>query len=78
MDATFLLQSQSLTALERSRQVIVECPAAFQEAPGDKGKFWEKACHALFFCASGCAGDGTAPPALEKTLRHWMSQQPIA
>lgn len=31
------------------KQVIVKCPAACWDAPGDKDKFWNKAYHALFY-----------------------------
>jgi hypothetical protein len=43
------IQSQYLAALEMLKQVIVKCPAAQWDAPGDKSKFWNKAYHALFF-----------------------------
>jgi hypothetical protein len=49
MDTKLAIQSQSLAALEMLKQVIVLCPAASWNAPGDKDKFWNKAYHALFY-----------------------------
>ena len=49
MDIRQTLQSQYLAALEMLKQVIVKCPEASWDAPGEKGKFWNKAYHALFF-----------------------------
>ncbi len=49
MNAKQAIQSQYLAALEMLKQVIVLCPAASWDAPGDKDKFWNKAYHALFF-----------------------------
>jgi hypothetical protein len=43
------IQSQYLAALEMLKQVIVKCPAAQWNAPGDKDKFWNKAYHTLFY-----------------------------
>ena len=44
-----IIQSQYLAALEMLKQVIVKCPAALWNAPGDKDKFWSKAYHTLFY-----------------------------
>jgi hypothetical protein len=49
MDTKLVIQSQYLAALEMLKQVIVKCPAALWNAPGDKDKFWNKAYHALFY-----------------------------
>jgi hypothetical protein len=49
MDIKAVIQSQYLAALEMLKQVIVSCPAACWNAPGDKDKFWNKAYHALFY-----------------------------
>jgi hypothetical protein len=49
MDTHKIIQSQYLAALEMLKQVIVKCPAALWNAPGDKDKFWNKAHHALFY-----------------------------
>jgi hypothetical protein len=42
MDATLVIQSQYLAALEMLKQVIVKCPVALWNAPGDKDKSWNK------------------------------------
>lgn len=49
MDTYKIIQSQYLAALEMLKQVIVKCPAALWNAPGDKDKVWNIAYHALFF-----------------------------
>jgi hypothetical protein len=49
MDTNKIIQSQYLAALEMLKQVIVKCPAALWNAPGDKDKVWRKAYHALFY-----------------------------
>jgi hypothetical protein len=49
MNIQSAIQSQYLAALEMLKQVIVLCPEASWDAPGDKGKFWEKAYHTLFY-----------------------------
>jgi hypothetical protein len=49
MDTQKIIQSQYLAALAMLEQVIVKCPAALWNAPGDKDKFWEKAYHTLFY-----------------------------
>jgi hypothetical protein len=49
MDTHKIIQSQYLAALEMLKLVIVKCPAALWNAPGDKDKFWNKAYHALFY-----------------------------
>jgi hypothetical protein len=49
MDTLEIIQSQYLAALEMLKQVIVKCPAAIWNAPGDSDKIWQKAYHALFY-----------------------------
>ena len=49
MDTHKIIQSQYLAALEMLKQVIVLCPAASWDAPGDTDKFWNKAYHTLFY-----------------------------
>jgi hypothetical protein len=49
MDTNKIIQSQYLAALEMLKQVIVKCPAACWNAPGDKDKLWNTAYHALFY-----------------------------
>jgi hypothetical protein len=49
MDTNKIIQSQYFAALEMLKQVIVKCPAAMWNAPGDKDKFWNKAYHVLFY-----------------------------
>jgi len=44
-----VLQSQYLAALAMLKQVIVMCPEANWDAPGDTFKFWSKSYHALYF-----------------------------
>lgn len=44
-----IIQSQYLAALEMLKQVIVKCPAALWNAPGDQDPVWRKAYHALFY-----------------------------
>ena len=49
MDTKQVIQSQYLAALEMLKQVIVPCPEAVWDAPGDKFKFWSKSYHVLFY-----------------------------
>ena len=49
MDTQKIIQSQYLAALAMFEQVIVKCPAALWNAPGDKDKFWQKAFHTLYY-----------------------------
>ncbi len=49
MDTKAVIHSQYLAALEMLKQVIVLCPEASWDAPGDKDKFWNKAYHTLFY-----------------------------
>lgn len=49
MDTKQIIQSQYLAALEMLKQVIVKCPVALWNAPGDKDQVWRKAYHALFY-----------------------------
>ena len=44
-----VIQSQYLAALEMLKQVIVKCPEALWDAPGNQDKFWRKSYHALFY-----------------------------
>jgi hypothetical protein len=44
-----VIQSQYLASLEMLKQVIVKCPAALWDAPGNQDKFWRKSYHALFY-----------------------------
>lgn len=44
-----VIQSQYLAALAMLKQVIVKCPEALWDAPGDKFKFWSKSYHVLFY-----------------------------
>ncbi len=44
-----IIQSQYLAALEMLKQVIVKCPAALWNAPGDQDPVWRKVYHALFY-----------------------------
>ena len=43
------IQSQYLASLEMLKQVIVMCPEALWDAPGNQDKFWKKSYHALFY-----------------------------
>jgi hypothetical protein len=49
MDTSKIIQSQYLAALEMFKQVIVKCPAAMWNAPGDKARVWSTAYHTLYF-----------------------------
>ena len=49
MNTKQVIQSQYLAALEMLKQVIVPCPEAVWDAPGDKFKFWSKSYHVLFY-----------------------------
>jgi hypothetical protein len=44
-----VIQSQFLAALEMLKQVIVKCPEALWNAPGDQDPSWRKAYHTLFY-----------------------------
>ena len=43
------IQSQYIASLEMLKQVIVMCPEALWDAPGNQDKFWRKSYHALFY-----------------------------
>ncbi|HEY3310864.1 MAG TPA: DinB family protein [Anaerolineales bacterium] len=43
------IQSQYLAALEMLKEVIVKCPEALWDAPGDMDPCWRKTYHALFY-----------------------------
>jgi len=43
MDTHKIIQSQYLAALTLFEQVIVKCPEAHWNAPGDNDKFWKHA-----------------------------------
>ena len=49
METRLVIQSQFLAALEMLKQVIVKCPEALWNAPGDIDPCWRKAYHALFY-----------------------------
>jgi hypothetical protein len=49
MNAKQVIQSQYLAALEMLKQVIVQCPDALWDAPGNQDPFWRKSYHALFY-----------------------------
>lgn len=49
MDMHKIIQSQYLAALGMLEQVIVNCPEASWDAPGNQDKFWRKSYHALFY-----------------------------
>ena len=49
MDAKQVIQSQYLAALAMLKQVIVNCPEALWNAPGNQDRFWKKSYHALFY-----------------------------
>lgn len=49
MSTSGIIQSQYLAALEMLNQVIVKCPAALWNAPGDKAKIWQTIYHTLYY-----------------------------
>lgn len=49
MDMHRAIRSQYLASLAMLKQVIVACPEAFWDAPGNQDKFWRKSYHALFY-----------------------------
>lgn len=49
MDTKQVIQSQYLAALAMLKQVIVNCPEALWDAPGNQDRFWRKSYHALFY-----------------------------
>ena len=49
MDAYKAIQSQYLASLEMLKQVIVKCPEALWDAPGNQDPFWKKSYHVLFY-----------------------------
>ena len=49
MNTYQIVQSQYYAALEMLKQVIVKCPAALWNAPGDTDPCWRKAYHTLFY-----------------------------
>ena len=49
MDMHRAIRSQYLASLAMLRQVIVACPEASWDAPGNQDKFWRKSYHALFY-----------------------------
>ena len=44
-----VIQSQYLAALAMLKQVIVMCPEALWNAPGNQDEFWKKSYHTLFY-----------------------------
>ncbi len=49
MNTNNVIQSQYFAALEMLKQVIVKCPAATWNAPGDSDPCWRKTYHALYY-----------------------------
>ena len=49
MDTKQVIQSQYLAAPAMLKQVIVLCPEAFWDAPGNQDEFWRKSYQALFY-----------------------------
>ncbi len=49
MDASKVIVSQYLAALEMLKQTIIQCPDSIWNDPGDKTRFWHIAYHALFY-----------------------------
>ena len=49
MNAHKVIQSQYLASLGMLKQVVVKCPEALWDAPGNQDKFWRKSYHALFY-----------------------------
>ncbi len=49
MDLHKTIRSQYLASLAMLKQVIVKCPEALWNAPGNQDKFWRKSYHALFY-----------------------------
>lgn len=49
MDLHKTIQCQYLAALGMLKQVIVRCPEALWDAPGNQDKFWRKSYHALLY-----------------------------
>ena len=49
MDLPKTIRSQYLAALGMLKQVIVKCPEALWDAPGQQDKFWRKSYHALLY-----------------------------
>jgi hypothetical protein len=49
MDTKQVIRSQYLAALAMLKQVIVKCPEALWNAPGNQDPFWKKSYHTLFY-----------------------------
>jgi hypothetical protein len=49
MNAHKVIQSQYLASLGMLKQVVVKCPEALWDAPGNQDRFWRKSYHALFY-----------------------------
>lgn len=49
MELQQIIQSQYFAALEMLKLVIVQCPEASWDAPGDTDPSWRKAYHALYY-----------------------------
>jgi hypothetical protein len=49
MNLNKTIQSQYLAALGMLKQVVVKCPEALWDAPGNQDRFWRKSYHALFY-----------------------------
>jgi hypothetical protein len=62
MNATDIIQSQMLAALDMLKQAIVKCPAGLWNLPGEMEECWRKAYHALYY----------AHLYLQKSEQHFM------
>ena len=49
METLKIIESQYLAALEMIKEVIVKCPEALWNAPGDLDPCWRKVYHSLFY-----------------------------
>jgi len=49
MNTKQVIQSQYFAALTMLKQVIVACPEALWNAPGNQDEFWKKSYHTLFY-----------------------------
>lgn len=49
MNTKQVIHSQYLAALAMLKQVIVKCPEALWDAPGNQDPFWKKSYHTLFY-----------------------------
>lgn len=49
MNLSEIIQSQYRAELAMLKQVIVACPEALWDAPGNQDEFWKKSYHTLFY-----------------------------